>query len=313
RDYRPRFVAEFGWQAPPTWSTMTAALHDDPLTPTSPGMLHHQKATDGNGKLERGLAPHFPVPTDLTDWHFATQLNQARAIGLGIRHYRSLRPRCSGTIVWQLNDCWPVTSWAAVDGQGRKKPMWYALRTAHAERLLTIEPRGDGLALVAVNDAPATWRGPVTVRRLSFDGAVLAEHRTRFAVDRVGAVSMPLPAALTTPADAEFLVADAESGERALWFFAADRDLAYKPAELEAQAIRDGDDVVLTLTARTLVRDLCVFADRIHPAAEADDCLVTLLPGERRTLRVRGVPPGREGELLAGPVLRTANDLVAGG
>jgi beta-mannosidase len=313
RDYRPRFVAEFGWQAPPTWSTMTGALHDDPLTPTSPGMLHHQKATDGNGKLERGLAPHFPVPTDLTDWHFATQLNQARAIGLGIRHYRSLRPRCSGTIVWQLNDCWPVTSWAAVDGQGRKKPMWYALRAAHAERLLTIEPRGDGLALVAVNDTPATWRGPVTVRRLSFDGAVLAEHRTRFAADRVGAVSMPLPAALAIPAEGELLVADAESGERALWFFAADRDLPYKPAELDAQATRDGADVVLTFTARTLVRDLCVFADRIHPAAEADDCLVTLLPGERRTLRVRGVPPGREGELLAGPVLRTANDLVAGG
>jgi beta-mannosidase len=314
RDYRPRFVAEFGWQAPPAWSTMTATLHDDPLTPTSPGMLHHQKAADGNGKLERGLAPHFPVPTDLTDWHFATQLNQARAIGLGIRHYRSLRPRCSGTVVWQLNDCWPVTSWAAVDGAGRKKPMWYALRAAHAERLLTIEPRAAGLALVAVNDTTQGWRGPVTVRRLSFDGAVLAEHRTRFAADRVGAVAVPLPAELATPGDAaaELLVADADSGERALWFFAEDRDLAYKPADLDARADRDGDDVLLDLTARTLVRDLCVFADRVDPAAEADDCLVTLLPGERRTLRVRGVPAGRERELLAGPVLRTANDLVAG-
>jgi beta-mannosidase len=153
------------------------------------------------------------------------------------------------------------------------------------------------------------------VRRLSFDGAVLAEHRTRFAADRVGAVSVPLPAALTgfASADNEFLVADADSGERALWFFGEDRDLAYKPADLDAQATRDGDDVVLTLTARALVRDVCVFADRIHPEAEADDCLITMLPGERRTLRVRGVPPGREGELLAGPVLRTANDLVAGG
>ncbi|SNT56053.1 beta-mannosidase [Asanoa hainanensis] len=313
RDYRPRFVAEFGWQAPPTWSTMTGALHDDPLTPTSPGMLHHQKAADGNGKLERGLAPHFPVPTDLTDWHFATQLNQARAIGLGIRHYRSLRPRCSGTVVWQLNDCWPVTSWAAVDGQGRKKPLWYALRAAHAERLLTVEPRAGGLALVAVNDTTASWRVPVTVRRLAFDGTVLAEHRTRFAADRVGAVTVPLPSELTTAGDAarELLVAEADSGERAFWFFADDKDLAYAPADLDARADRDGDDVVLTLTARELVRDVCVFADRVDPAAEADDCLVTLLPGESRTLRVRGVPAGREKDLLAAPVLRTANDLIA--
>ncbi|GIF63497.1 beta-mannosidase [Asanoa ishikariensis] len=314
REYRPRFVAEFGWQAPPTWSTMTGSLHDDPLTPTSPGMLHHQKASDGNGKLERGLAPHFPVPTDLTDWHFATQLNQARALGLGIRHYRSLRPRCSGTVVWQLNDCWPVTSWAAVDGQGRKKPLWYALRAAHAERLLTVEPREAGLALVAVNDTTASWRVPVTVRRLSFDGTVLAEHRTRFAADRVGAVTVPLPSELTTAGDAarELLVAEADSGERALWFFAEDKDLAYRPADLDARADRDGDDIVLTLTARNLVRDLCVFADRVDPAAEADDCLVTLLPGERRELRVRGVPAGREKDLLAAPVLRTANDLIAG-
>jgi beta-mannosidase len=217
-------------------------------------------------------------------------------------------------VVWQLNDCWPVTSWAAVDGQGRKKPLWYALRAAHAERLLTIEPRADGLALIAVNDTTQAWRGPVTVRRLSFDGAVLAEHRTRLAADRVGAVTVPLPAELVTPAvaAAELLVADADSGERALWFFAADRDLAYQAADMDVRAERSGADVLLTVAARTLVRDLCVFADRVDPAAEADDCLVTLLPGERRTLRVRGVPPGRDGDLLVAPVLRTANDLIVG-
>ena len=46
-----------------------------------------------------------------------------------------------GAIVWQLNDCWPVTSWAAVDGDGRRKPLWYALRDAYADRLLTVQPR----------------------------------------------------------------------------------------------------------------------------------------------------------------------------
>ena len=66
-----------------------------------------------------------------------------------------------GTIVWQLNDCWPVTSWAAVDGDGRRKPLWYALRRAYADRLLTFQPRDGGLALVAVNDTAAPWTGAV--------------------------------------------------------------------------------------------------------------------------------------------------------
>jgi beta-mannosidase len=64
-DYRlhvPRFVAEFGWQAPPAYATLRRALPDEELAPDSPGMLHHQKADDGNGKLVRGLARHFPCP-----------------------------------------------------------------------------------------------------------------------------------------------------------------------------------------------------------------------------------------------------------
>ena len=52
RDYVPRFASEFGFQGPPAWSTLTRAVHDEPLRPDSPGMLLHQKAEDGNGKLD---------------------------------------------------------------------------------------------------------------------------------------------------------------------------------------------------------------------------------------------------------------------
>ena len=110
RDRTPRFVAEFGWQAPPTWATVRAAISDDPLAPDSPGMAHHQKAHDGDAKLGRGLAHHFAVPDDFDDWLWATQLNQARAVSNGVEHFRSLRGTCMGTIWWQLNDSWPVTS-----------------------------------------------------------------------------------------------------------------------------------------------------------------------------------------------------------
>ena len=47
------------------------------------------------------------------------------------------------------------SAWAAVDGDGRRKPLWYALRRAYADRLLTIQPRDGGLAVVAVNEGGA--------------------------------------------------------------------------------------------------------------------------------------------------------------
>lgn len=314
-DYRPRFAAEFGWQGPPTWSTMTRAIHDEPLTASSPGMLAHQKAHDGAGKLLRGLEPHLPAPESLEDWHFATQLNQARAVQFGIEHFRSLRPHCSGTIVWQLNDCWPVTSWAAIDGDGRKKPLWYGLRSAHSPRLLTFQPRGDdgAIALVAVNDERASWELEVTIRRLTFDGAILAEHVVSATVGPLGIATFALPTALTEGGDpkAELLVAAEHGADNSvLHFFAPDRELDLGDPALRTSVRREGDTVVLTLGADTVVRDICVFADRIAPDAEADDALLTLLPGVPRELRVTGIPSGREHELTEPPVLMSVNAYV---
>jgi beta-mannosidase len=315
RDHRPRFASEFGWQAPPSWSTMLRSIHDDPLTPTSPGMRAHQKAEDGELKLERGILAHLPEPRDLTDWHYSAQLIQAQAVRLGVEHLRSLRPRCWGTIVWQLNDCWPVTSWSAVDGDGRKKPLWYSLRAAYRSTLLTIQPRNGRLCVVAVNDTPAAWNATIRVRRMSFDGELRAEFSAELRIDALGATTLELPSAL---ADAEvpneeMLVADSagsDGEERALWFFADDRELALKDPGLSIQIARDGADAVVTVTAGSLTRELCLFPDRIAPAAEADTALITLLAGETQRIRVRGIPEGRERELASAPVLRTLNELV---
>ena len=92
RAVRPRFVAEFGWQGPPAWSTLTRAISDDPLTPESPGMIVHQKATDGNAKLATGLLRHYRVPDDMETWHWAMQLNQANAVSCALEWFRALDP-----------------------------------------------------------------------------------------------------------------------------------------------------------------------------------------------------------------------------
>ena len=116
------------------------ALSERPLSPDSPRMLHHQKAIEGNGILLRGAAPHSPQTSDFLDWLNLVYVQQAEAIRFGIEHFRTHCGTCMGTIVSQLNDCWPVISWAAVDGAGRKKLLWYALRDACAPHLVTILP-----------------------------------------------------------------------------------------------------------------------------------------------------------------------------
>lgn len=286
-DYRlsvPRFVAEFGWQAPPAYATLRRALPGEELAADSPGMLHHQKADDGNGKLERGLARHFAVPDgDFDRWHYLTQVNQARAVAAGIEHWRSHWPVCAGTVVWQLNDCWPVTSWSAVDGDGREKPLYHELRRLYADRLLTLRAGADGLVLAAVNQAAEEWTGTVTLRRMTVEGAVAGAASVRLAARARAVAEIQVPSELGPAGPKEFLVADVE-GVRALYFPAPDREIPYPRPEFDV-SVAPG---AVTVTARTLVRDLLLQADRLDPAARADRGLVTLLPGERVTIGVRG-------------------------
>jgi beta-mannosidase len=311
REYRPRFVAEFGFQAPPTYATLRRAISDDPLAHDSPGMTHHQKANDGDLKLQRGLDNHLPAPKDFDDWHYLTQLNQARALAFGIEHFRSLRPYCMGTIMWQLNDCWPVTSWAAVDGDGRRKPLWYALRHAYADRLLTIQPRDDGLALVAVNDGLEPWDLTATVTRHSLTGSAVAKTTLTASVAAGTAVTLPLPADVAETADprGEVLRADTE-GERAWWFYAEDRDIAWPLAKYDARVEVRGNVTTVTVIAQNVLRDLSLQPDRLDAAAAVDEAPVTLLPGETATFTVRGAGALDRTALTTRPVLRCVNDLA---
>jgi beta-mannosidase len=292
RDSVPRFVAEFGWQAPPAYATVRRAISDEPLTPDSPGMLHHQKAADGNGKLARGLAHHFPVPADFDTWHYLTQVNQARAVATGIEHWRSQWPVCAGTIVWQLNDCWPVTSWAAIDGDEREKPLYHELKRLYADRLVTVQQRPGGLAAALVNQSAQNWSGTAVLRRVAVDGAVLAEARLPFAAAARTVTDLPVPPQVRPAegSDSELLLVD--TGDpgiaRAYWFPVRDKDFAYPAPRWDLTVTATGDTAEVTVTARTLLRDLLLQADRLGPAATTDRGLVTLLPGESATFTVRG-------------------------
>ncbi|MFG3706590.1 glycoside hydrolase family 2 protein [Micromonospora sp. NPDC047670] len=306
--WRPRFVAEFGFQGPATFPTLRRAI-TGPLAPDSPALLHHQKAVDGDAKLRRGLGDHLPVPDSFDDWHYLTQLNQARAVTFGIEHFRSLAPYCSGSIVWQLNDCWPVISWAAIDGDGRRKPLWYALRRAFADRLLTIQPRDGALVVSALNDNAEPWRGQLTVSRLSLAGTPLAKESVDVTVPARGNLAVALPHTVYTPARAAGELLLAQLGEaRAVRMFAEDTEVDYPPAEFHAAVtpVPGGYDV--TVTAHTIVRELALFPDRLDPDATVDDMLTTLLPGESVTIRVSSDRRLDAAALTAHPVLRCVNE-----
>ncbi|MEQ8674452.1 MAG: hypothetical protein RLP44_22490 [Aggregatilineales bacterium] len=307
-DYIPRFVSEFGFQAPPTLATINQSIPLDQQLPDSDSMLHHQKATDGNGKLARRMAEHFTPTSDFYSWHYLTQMNQARAITLGVTWWRSQQPTCMGTLYWQINDCWPVTSWASVDGYGRKKPLWYATRRFYAPRLLTFQTKEDELALYAINDSFDAWQGEVIVRLQTFTGETLAEETLTIDAAPQASTKIALPESLIHPADQSTVVVSANCGDaEALHFFARDKDIYYPKPDFDAEIVQIGDRYQLTISAKTLLRDLCIFVDHIDPDAQISDQMITILPGESFVFEIESTHPLTVDALTQAPIFQTIN------
>jgi beta-mannosidase len=314
----PRFCSEFGFQAPPAWRTLTdwvhavdgGALEAASDTKNDANFLLHQKAADGIGKLDRGLAPHLGVPHEFVDWHWAAQLNQARAVAYAIDHYRRWWPRTAGAIVWQLNDCWPVTSWAAIDFEERPKPLWYALRRAFAPRNLVFATEDGILSVVVLNDTDQPWRGELALGREQLNGEILATVTVQVNVEPRTATPIALPDALSHPQDrtAEIIVARIE-GVTTVHTFVEDIELALEADPLDVHVERIDDGYAVNVTARTLARDITLLADRAAADATVDDALVTLPAGQSATFRVRTKASELQEALDRAPVLRTANDL----
>ena len=137
-----RYVSEFGFQSFPALKTCEAFTAPEDRNIFSYVMEKHQRNSTANGKIMNYLEQTFLYPGDFDTTLYASQLLQAEAIRYGIEHFRRNRGRCMGTIVWQLNDCWPVASWSSIDYCGRWKALHYYEKRSFAPVLVSCEEEG---------------------------------------------------------------------------------------------------------------------------------------------------------------------------
>jgi beta-mannosidase len=140
RDHDSRFVSEFGFQSLPPIETIRTYADEADWNMTSYMMEHHQRNAAGNGKIITYMTDHFRLPKDFSSLVYLSQLLQAEAVRTGVEYWRRNRRCTSGALYWQLNDCWPVASWASLDCFGRWKALHYAARRFFAPVLLSVGP-----------------------------------------------------------------------------------------------------------------------------------------------------------------------------
>jgi beta-mannosidase len=151
RNYYFRYASEFGFQSFPSLKTVERFTLPEDRNVFSYVMERHQRNNAANGKIMNYMYQTFLYPNGFDTVLYASQLLQAEAIKYGVEHFRRNRGRCMGAIYWQLNDIWPVASWASIDYFFRWKALHYfakrffspLLISCHEEGLLTQNPNAN--------------------------------------------------------------------------------------------------------------------------------------------------------------------------
>jgi beta-mannosidase len=163
REHYYRFMSEFGYQSLPSMSTIAEFAEPRDWNIVSRVMEIHQKSHVGNGRIVNDLMKTLRLPESFPMMVYASQVLQAEAIRYGVEHWRRNRndSRCMGALYWQLNDCWPVSSWSGIDYCDNWKALHYAAKRFFAPVLLSAEESSTGAAFHVTNDRLEPFEGRV--------------------------------------------------------------------------------------------------------------------------------------------------------
>jgi beta-mannosidase len=241
---RGRFISEFGMHASPVLETLRRCIPSDQLYHHSPAMDHHNK-DNPKTKGDNLMLSVTGLPKDLQEYIDFSMISQAEGLKFGIEHFRRRKPHCSGTLVWQLNDCWPVLSWSILDYLGFGKAGYFYVRRAYAPVLASFQESEDGsVELWITNDTLQDVVEPIAIRLGTFAGETLWEDRPEAEVPANTSVAVWRgEAARIAGANDRYLAVRSPSGRfpQNRHFFAAIKDLNRAAAEPEVRISSRGE------------------------------------------------------------------------
>ena len=317
RRYYFRYLSEFGFQSFPSVETVkTFALPED-CNPFSYVMEKHQRNNAANGKIMNYLYQTYLYPTSFDAFIYASQLLQADAIRYGVEHFRRNRGRCMGAIYWQLNDCWPVISWASIDYCGRWKALHYAAKrffrpltlSCAEEGLLTQDPNINferyeyeenalkkGMRLCVENETMLSHTVEVTWQLRRADASVIRQGRETVTVEPLSSKWLEYEDFADADTFGDYIAyqmtengAPAASGTA---LFCAPKHFRFADPQLALRVERDEIVVTAAAYARSVqilnADDTLKLSDNFFDM-NAGETRVCILSGQPSGLRVRSV------------------------
>src|SRR5712675_171146 len=290
----PRFMSEFGFQSFPEMRTIRAFAKPEDFNIHSTVMQAHQKNKGGNERILTYMLREYREPRDFASFVYLSQVQQAEIIKIGAEHLRRQRPRTMGSLYWQLNDCWPVASWASIDYYGRWKALHYYARRFYDDVLISPFLHDDKVDVYVVSDKLQPISGTIHMRLLDFSGKVLLDQTKDVQIPaQSSAVYFDVDkATLSAKGDPRksFLVFDLQVGgkqiSRNLIFLdvAHNLELPFAP-KIESSLSKTDGGFSLTLRTAALARNVYLSLGDLD--VQVSDNYFDLFPGEPVTITLK--------------------------
>jgi beta-mannosidase len=285
REVNPRFASEFGFQSFTSMNVIESFSNPEDRNPSSPVMEGHQRNNGGNARILETMTRYFRFPSNFDQMVFLSQIQQGLAIKTAIEYWRSTKPRCMGTLYWQINDTYPVASWASLDYGGQWKLLHYMAKRFFLPLNVVAVPEGDQILFRGINDTAQKAEISLEIRAVDVNGGDRVVHSGNATLSSDTA-STVAKLALKKLGEGEFLFF---SWRDAAGNLLGENDYmpkAYKyydPAQAKVKASWSGGDKAPVLTLTTDKPALFVTATVDVPGYFSDNA-VTLLPGRETRL-----------------------------
>ncbi|MDD2636165.1 MAG: glycoside hydrolase family 2 TIM barrel-domain containing protein [Bacteroidales bacterium] len=183
RENTGRFMSEYGFQGMPAISSLKKFIPEDSLYLYSQNLKHHQKHPFGFEAIDTYMKRTYPAPEKFDDYVYISQLLQAEGMQAAFDAHIGARPYCMGSLFWQFNDCWPVTSWSAVDYYLQPKAVYYFAKTSFDNIHSSVHLEDKKLKCLVTNHNNKTINSKIVIELRNFSGEIIHSDSINIILD----------------------------------------------------------------------------------------------------------------------------------
>lgn len=296
-----RFVSEYGFQSYPEINTVEKYTTPADREVHSEVMLTHQRcmADDrkdkeyGNRLIKTYMDRYYNTPKDFENYLYVSQVLHAEGGSIAVEAHRKNKPKCMGSLYWQIDDCWPVASWSSIDYYGNWKALHYYARRFFSQVLIIPALKENKVDVTISSDELADIEAVLETKCFDFRGKELSKNKRSIKL-------LKNTSNLYCSFDAGELLNGGEKENSfveftlsskwktissKIFYFVLPKNLKLnKPSQLEVNITSNGEQAEVEIKSDALLKD--VWVSLKGESAKYSDNYFDLLPGEAKKITI---------------------------